>query len=244
MLVSTYCSSSHKAGRHGDQGLGGMGLRHHLPNKPTLMYNRHHHYSSYPLLAASSSSTPSPLTEEIKSLYLSAPSPPLTMPPPALAPPPPPCNPQDPVLILYSPSVGEKERDLILTHLVGGLSQYGLSIHCHDTVCVKNPCQWMEAEIKKARAVLCVCSREFCTEWNQCPTNGKIPIVSLLKHLVHGTITRGESLSKFATVLLERADVDCIPSLYLQGDPRLFMLTELEEMAKFIQNIPSFSESM
>ena len=130
---------------------------------------------------------------------------------------------------------------MILVHLVAGLQQYGISSRCHDTACVKNPCQWMEEEVQKATAVLCVCNGDFHREWSQSPGNGKIPVVGLLKHLIHATVSRGESLAKFATILLQRADVDCIPSRYLQGEPRSFMVEQLEEITRFVHNIPSYA---
>ncbi len=143
-------------------------------------------------------------------------------------------------LIIYSPSISEEERRLILHYLVGGLGQYGVASRCHDTACVKSPCQWMEEEIKTATAVLCVCNRDFQREWSESPDHGKIPVVGLLKHLVHATVTRGESLAKFATVLVAKEDAAYIPSLYLEGEPRRFLVTELEEITKFIHNIPSY----
>lgn len=124
--------------------------------------------------------------------------------------------------------------------LVAGLGQYGISACCHDTACVKNPCQWMEEEIRVAAAVLCVCNEDFHREWSESPSSGKIPVVGLLKHLIHATISRGESLAKFATILLDREDQDCIPSLYLQGEPRSFLVGELEEITRFVHDIPSF----
>ena len=143
-------------------------------------------------------------------------------------------------LIIYSPSIGKEERRLILQCLVGGLGQYGIVSRCHDTACVKSPCEWMEEEIKMATAVLCVCNKDFHREWSQCPDNGKIPVVGLLKHLVLAMVTRGESLAKFATVLVEREDTEYIPSLYLEGEPRRFLITELDEITRFIHNIPTY----
>jgi hypothetical protein len=99
----------------------------------------------------------------------------------------------------------------------------------------------MEEEIKMATVVLCVCNSDFCREWNQSPSNGNIPVVGLLKHLIHATISRGDSLAKFATVLLSREDRDCIPSLYLQGEPRRFMVDQLEEITRFVQDMPSYT---
>lgn len=124
---------------------------------------------------------------------------------------------------------------------MGGLRDYGILTHCHDTACVKNPCQWLEEEIQAATAVLCVCTADFCREWSQSPQNTKIPVVGLLKHLVHATVSRGQGLSKFATILLEEGDVECIPSLYLQGEPRSFLISQLEDITRFIHNIPSYA---
>jgi len=145
------------------------------------------------------------------------------------------------VLIIYSPSISSCDRDKILKHLILGLTQYGIPAHCHDTSFIKSPCQWMEQEIQKAHAVLCVCNEDFHREWDEGTAKGKIPVVGLLKHLVHATLSRGESLGKFATVLLEKGDSHWIPSLYLQGDPRLFLVSEVEDIARFVRNIPSYA---
>lgn len=145
------------------------------------------------------------------------------------------------VLVIYSPSINDEDRKLILDHLVGGLMQYGVPTRCHDTACIKSPCQWIEQEIRRASAVLCVCNEDFHREWDERPARGTIPLVGLLKHLVHATVSRGESLAKFATVLLESGHAHYIPSLYLQGDPRLFMVTEVEDIAHFVINVPSYT---
>ena len=145
------------------------------------------------------------------------------------------------VLIIYSPSINDVDRELILEHLVVGLMQYGVSTHCHDTACIKSPCQWIEQEIRSASAVLCVCNEDFYREWDESPASGRIPVVGLLKHLVHATVSRGESLAKFATILLDSRNAKCIPSLYLQGEPRLFLVTEVEDIARFVRNVPSYT---
>ncbi len=145
------------------------------------------------------------------------------------------------VLIIYSPSISSDDRERILQHLVGGLTQYGIPAHCHDTAYIKSPCQWMEQEIQKAHAVLCVCNKDFHREWDEGTARGKIPVVGLLKHLVHATLSRGDSLAKFATVLLDPGDSHWIPSLYLQGDPRLFLVTEVQDIARFVRNIPTYA---
>ena len=160
---------------------------------------------------------------------------------PPLVPPSPAPSKSPSVLILYSPSVSEQERELILVQLVAGLGQYGISACCHDTVCVKDPCRWMEEETRAATAVLCVCNGDFQREWSRCPSNSKIPVVGLFKCLFHASVIRGDSLAKFATILLSSADKDCIPSLYLQGEPRSFMVDELEEITRFVQNMPSYA---
>ena len=145
------------------------------------------------------------------------------------------------VLIIYSPSISSSDREKILKHLIVGLTQYGIPAHCHDTAFIKSPCQWMEQEIQKAHAVLCVCNEDFHREWDEGTAKGKIPVVGLLKHLIHAMLSRGESLGKFATVLLDEEDAHWIPSLYLQGDPRLFLVSKVEDIARFVRNIPSYA---
>lgn len=99
----------------------------------------------------------------------------------------------------------------------------------------------MEKEIKMATAVLCVCTAEFYREWTQPPNDGTIPVVGLLKHAVHATVSQGKSLARYAVILLDESDWECIPSLYLQGDTRQFLITKLDDIARFVQDIPSYT---
>jgi len=98
----------------------------------------------------------------------------------------------------------------------------------------------MEEEVGLASAVLCVCNRDFYQEWNQCPSEGKIHVVGILRQLIQASVTEGKSLAKYAVILLEPGDEKFIPSLYLRGEPRRFLISEVEHIARFIQGIPSY----
>ena len=144
-------------------------------------------------------------------------------------------------LIVYSPNTSEKKQELIRGHLITELRLYGIETHSHDLTCIKeSPSQWLEREIAKATIVLCVCDKEFKGDW-ECSQNNtnSLPLVQSLKHLIYATVNQGGDLSKYAVVLLKPTDKDYIPTRYLQGDPRQFMVTDVDAIGRFVCNIPS-----
>ena len=148
-------------------------------------------------------------------------------------------------VIVYSPNSKQEDKHLILQLLVSDLQKYGVETKSHDITCIRESLsQWLEREIGQADAVLCVCNKEFKQDWENFTSRSQhLPLISSLKHLVHATVNQGKSLSKYATVLLCQRDKNYIPSLYLQGDPRQFLVTDVEDIARFVQNIPSYCSS-
>ena len=150
------------------------------------------------------------------------------------------------VLIIYSPKTVEKEQDLIHA-LMSKLEEYDkIETLSHDFTCIQGgPSAWLESEAKKATIVLCVCNKEFKDDWEEEEESQQVslPLVRSLRHLIHGTIQSGRSLSKFAVVLLDRSHKDYIPTMYLQSDSRQFILTDTEAIAKHVLNMPSYELS-
>lgn len=158
--------------------------------------------------------------------------------------------PKDPVvrvLVVYSPSTPEKDQELIRNQFIPELQSYdGVKVQSHDFACInESPSQWLEHEIAKATAVLCVCNKEFKSDWESREISAhSLPLVPSLKHLVHATVQQNERLSKYAIILIEPTDKTYIPSKYLQADPRQFSVNEIEDIVRFVRGIPSHSMSL
>ena len=153
---------------------------------------------------------------------------------------------KDPVvLVVYSPSTPEMEQELIRCKFIPELQAYRVKVQSHDFACIKeSPSQWLEREIAKATAVLCICNREFKNDWESRESSAhSLPLIPSLKHLVHATVQQNERLSKYVIVLLEPSNKDCIPTKYLQADPRQFSVNDIEDIARFVRGIPSHSMS-
>ena len=148
-------------------------------------------------------------------------------------------------LIIYSSNTVEGELELICT-LMSELQSYGIKTLSHDFTCIQGgPSAWLESEAKKATIVLCVCNKEFKDDWawEEDQAQISLPLVRSFKHLIHGTVQSGKSLSKYAVVLLELSHKEYIPTMYLQSDSRQFILTDAEAIAKYALNIPSYELS-
>ena len=152
------------------------------------------------------------------------------------------CSTKYTALIVYSPNTPEKQQDWIRRDFIPKLQSEGIKTLSHDFTCIKeSPSLWLEREISKATAVLCVCNREFKEDWEGCkPTSPtSLPLVQSLKHLILATVHQGGDLSKYAVVLLESHDQQYIPTKYLQSDSRQFGLTEVETIARFVCSVPT-----
>ena len=172
--------------------------------------------------------------------FSSSPNPPL----PSLTPDPPklkhPCAWS--ALIIYSPLCPDKDRRTLMQYLINDLREYDIRTVAHDCDYTKGSLsQWLETEVKRASAVLCVCDPAFLQEWEQQqPTDTNFPLVYSLKLLVYANVNRGEELSKYAIVLLRKEDRDCIPTYYL-NNTRTFYVNEIENIAHFVQQVPAYS---
>ena len=127
---------------------------------------------------------------------------------------------------------------------------HGINAKSHDlTVIKESPSLWLEREIIDATAVLCVCNKEFKEDWESVNGNAansgyvRLGLVQSLRHLVYATINQGGSLSKYAMIFLEESDKEYVPTKYLQGDPQHFTLDNVEDIAKFVSNIPTHATS-
>lgn len=78
--------------------------------------------------------------------------------------------------------------------------------------------------------VICVCNKEF--GWSVWSLFATYAIIKTLN--TYGTVqTHGESLSKYAVVLLEPSQRQYIPTMYLQSDSRQFTLTDTIAIAQY-----------
>ena len=151
------------------------------------------------------------------------------------------------VLVVYSPNTPETKQDLIRTQLISELHSYGIDTRSHDLTCIKeSPSLWLEREITSANAVLCICNKEFKEDWEakSLSAANSLPLVQSLRHLVHATVNQGGDLSKYAMVFLEEADRDYVPTSYLQGDPRQFMVDKSDSIARFVLDVPTHTTSL
>lgn len=145
-------------------------------------------------------------------------------------------------LVVYSPNTPEEQQDMIRRDFIPKLESNGIKTLSHDFTCIKEgPSSWLEREISRATAVLCVCNREFKEDWEGCKPSSpsSLPLVQSLKHLIFATVHQGVDLSKYAVVLLESCDQQYIPTMYLRSDPRQFGLTEVDIIARFVCNVPT-----
>ena len=138
----------------------------------------------------------------------------------------------------------EEKQDLIRYNFIPKLESHGIKTLSHDFTCIKESVPlWLESEIKKATAVLCICNKEFKEDWESSDPNpmSSLQLVEPLKHCVSATVqTRG--LSKFVVVLLEPSDKQYIPSMYL-NNCRQFLMADTDALAKFVCNVPSYALS-
>ena len=146
------------------------------------------------------------------------------------------------VLVVYSPDSSEDDEKLILQLLVRELRKRYI-----DTVTPKdlqrgNLPLWMEDQMKRADAVLCVCNEAFSKEWNKNPetTYTSRAVVHSLKAIIGGSLSQSKDLSTFlGIVLLKQSDKRFIPSNYLAGT-QSFLVDETEDIARFVAQVPHF----
>jgi len=100
---------------------------------------------------------------------------------------------------------------------------------------------WIEEQVKKADAVLCVCNEAFFKEWTSNPSTvyTSRAVAHSLKSFIGGTLSQSEDLSKFGIVLLKQSDKQFIPSTYLAGTQQ-FLINETEKIARFVARVSHF----
>lgn len=149
------------------------------------------------------------------------------------------------VLVIYSINTPKEKKESIRHDLIVELDSFGIETISHEFACIKESVPlWLETEIKKATAVLCVCNKEFQEEWEGTNSNfmSSLRLVEPLKHCISATVQGGDFSKKFAVVLLEPCDKQYIPTIYLH-DCRQFMVTEADALARFVCNIPCYLTS-
>ena len=145
-------------------------------------------------------------------------------------------------LIVYSTNTPKKKQTIINRHLIAELCSYGIETKSHALTCIRESLSlWLEREITSANAVLCICNKEFKEDWEAESRSAanSLPLVWLLRHLVHATVNQGGDLSKYALVFLDERDEQYVPTKYLQGDPRHFTVKKVEDIANFVTNKPT-----
>lgn len=174
------------------------------------------------------------------STYLVSPNPPLSSSPPD--PPKLTCPCARSALIIYSPLCPDEDRRTVMQYLIRDLMKCGIRPVAHDCDYTKGSLsQWLETEVKRASAVLCVCDPAFRQEWEQQqPADTNFPLVYSLKLLIYANVNRGEELSKYAIVLLRKGDKNCIPTYYL-NNTRTFYVNEVKNIAHFVQQVPAYA---
>ena len=139
------------------------------------------------------------------------------------------------VLVVYSDKTPPEEIRVILQFLISDLrTVYGITATSHDFLMRGILVFQIEDHIKRAAAVLCVCNKEFCADWNE---ERPPPVFNAIKNLFGREIHQGENLAKYAMVFMRRSDQRiCIPTGYLNNS-KMFLVTELEDIVRFIKNI-------
>ena len=147
---------------------------------------------------------------------------------------------------MYSTNTPENNQQSIREKLIAGLRQYEIVAKSHDLAVINESLSlWLEREIANATTVLCVCNKEFKEDWESVNGNTassgyvRLGLVQSLRHLVYATVNQGGNLSKYAMVFLEESDEEYVPTKYLQGDPRHFMMDNVEDIVKFVSHIPT-----
>ena len=149
------------------------------------------------------------------------------------------------VLVVYSPDSSEYDEQLILQLLVFELRKHSINAVTPNDLQRGNLPLWMEDQMKKADAVLCVCNAAFYKEWNRNPetTYTSRAVVHSLKAIIGGSLSQSKDLSTFlGIVLLKQSDKRFIPSNYLAGT-QSFLVDEIENIARFVAQVPHFEVS-
>ena len=146
------------------------------------------------------------------------------------------------VLVVYSLDSNEYDEQVILQLLVFELRKRSISAITPRDLQRGNLPLWMEDQMKRADAVLCVCNEALYEEWNRNPETvyTSRAVVHSLKAIIGGSLSQSKDLSTFlGIVLLKQSDKKFIPSSYLAGT-QSFLVDEVENIAKFVAQVPHF----
>ena len=143
------------------------------------------------------------------------------------------------VLVIYSPRCPTEDKHVLLQFLLSDLQSYDICSTSHDWHLKGNIPMWIEQEVKRSTAVLCVCNRQFQQEWEQ-QVSADCTVAYTLQQLIYALLSQCEDLSsKFAVVLLRQSDRHFIPTQYLQSVKR-FYVNEVKEIAHFVKRVPPY----
>lgn len=150
------------------------------------------------------------------------------------------------VLVLYSLRTSYEEQEKI-HHSLSGLARYELCVRTPGTIGPRDISrEWLEVEMKQARAVLLVCNDQLYEEWtDKCTAESdcKLQIGREVKVLKNGL--KDIELSKFAYIYCEETDKNySMLSSYIQTHFTLAgntdLATTIHSIAQFVQNVPDF----
>lgn len=150
------------------------------------------------------------------------------------------------VLVLYSLRTSHQEQEKIHNSL-SGLARYGLSVKTPGTIGPRDISrEWLEVEMKQAKAVLLVCNDQFYEEWtDKCTAESdcRLQIGKEVRVLKNGL--EGIELRKFAYIYSEETDKDYSKlSSYIQTHFTLAGNTDpattIHSIAQFVENVPDF----
>jgi len=144
-------------------------------------------------------------------------------------------------LVIYSLDSSERDEHLVLQYLISDLRKYNIAAVTPKNLQRGNLPFWIEEQVKKADAVLCVCNEAFFKEWTSNPSTvyTSRAVAHSLKSFIGGTLSQAEDLSKFGIVLLKQSDKQFIPSRYLAGTPS-FLIEETGNIARFVARVSHF----
>ena len=148
------------------------------------------------------------------------------------------------VLVIYSLDSSDHDEHIILEHLLVGLRRYQIAAVTAKTDLPRgNLPLWIEEQMNKADAVLCVCNEAFFKEWNRDSSTDMYTsraVAHSVKSYIGGTLSQSKDLSKFiGIVLLKQSDRRFIPSAYLAGS-QSFLVDETEDIARFVARVSQF----
>ena len=139
-------------------------------------------------------------------------------------------------VIIIIPDQDPKKEEY-LKHLYNLTTEYGITLLMYDRSNRESPAEWLNTAFHPDKLVLTVINKQFNREWMG-EYKADIPIVFALKQLINCQFQQSKELKNFALVLPTPSDNKHIPSI-LQS-LRKFKLTEIEEITRFVYQVPEF----